>query len=1150
MNPTTIKTRGTTSGLVTAVVSPGASLLSQLGDVSTIGVGNGFLLAYNATSNRWEAVQSVPSISGGTLTSPQTRISVRYTDTPASAPTAGQLNDGEIVLNRADGKLFFKDTANGIVTLQAGAGSVGGSSGLTYVRVATTANLADASYDPQTYQLRFLNSNNAIFDQISLSVGDRVLIKNQSDARQNGIYTVSVVGSGSSLWTLTRSVGFQESAAYQSALIIIAQQGVSAGDTLFIVTSTTSGYTLDSDVIQFASPLGVLSEVNVANNVFLKSTGIGVGISNPTEAIDISGNIKASGNALFGGAASKFGRNSNDPALEISLGEGRTSSGTAAVKLFGSSGSTVNTTLSVDAAEKFTLTNTGDVRVTASKVGINADASGTEILRVGGNTKVTGYLNVDGDFVVDSTVLVADVTNNRVGVNTASPEEALDVVGNTKVSGNIVVGGATHTIGNANADGSAVTLAIGAGRTNGFGSAIRLGGGAAGSQSSFTRDGGTNGVLSIINNGTGGISLNGAEVNIEAPAYVDSTLDVGTNLGVGGNLTVTGNLIVNGTTTTVNSTVTTIDDPVVTLGGDVAPTADDAKDRGIEFRWHDGVDAKLGFFGFDRSTGKFTFIPEATNTGEVFTGTKGTFDVNVDWSDVLNKPDPVITLGTDASGSVTLTDLASGTLNLTLNTVNSDVGTFPKVTVNAKGLVTAASALEDSDIPSVLSANARVAIEVDGTAVDTRRKVNFVSSDAISIVGNDVGGAEKINLTFALADSGVTAATGVNFFTVNAKGLITAAETKNYLLVSDESRDFRTMSVTDTDTGYTWAATGNVVANDVGSVLTLVSGAGVNVDADTTNDAIRFTNTDRGSSQAIYKNIAVSGQTTITAVNNNATLTFAGGTGITLSTDAPNETLTIALGASGVVGGTYNTVTVDSTGRVTNGSNAGYLLAVNESTDFKRIQVTDTDSGYTWTDTGTTTADAVGDIVKLVSGTNINIDVDASGKAVRISNTFTEEDTLTTVTARGASTSTAVTFAGGATIDGTTSFRNTADATTVSVDADAKKVTIGTFAQQSISVTGLTTSLIAIDTTPAASKLIKYLVYVDAGDVSEASELHILRGQDNTVQIVQYGLLTTAETQIVSFAAEYNSGDNTTKLYAQTTTGTADIQLMKTTIAG
>ena len=68
---------------------------------------------------------------------------------------------------------------------------------------------------------------------------------------------------------------------------------------------------------------------------------------------------------------------------------------------------------------------------------------------------------------------------------------------------------------------------------------------------------------------------------------IRGTLDVGGDVTAESNLTVTGNLTVNGTTTTVNSTVTTIDDPIITVGGDTAPSTNDGKDRGVEFRYYD-----------------------------------------------------------------------------------------------------------------------------------------------------------------------------------------------------------------------------------------------------------------------------------------------------------------------------------------------------------------------------------------------------------------------------------------------------------------------------------------------------------------------------------------------------------------------------------
>jgi hypothetical protein len=154
------------------------------------------------------------------------------------------------------------------------------------------------------------------------------------------------------------------------------------------------------------------------------------------------------------------------------------------------------------------------------------------------------------------------------------------------------------------------------------------------------------------------------KVKTGAGAFIDAdTVNVRSSAGISfatftsTGTTITGNLTVNGTTTTVKSTTLTVDDPIVTLGGDIAPVADDNKDRGVEFRWHNGTTAKVGFFGFDDSTGKFTFIPDATNTAEVFAGVTGELDAKVAWANLLNIP----AASTSAAGIVQLTDSTTTT---------------------------------------------------------------------------------------------------------------------------------------------------------------------------------------------------------------------------------------------------------------------------------------------------------------------------------------------------------------------------------------------------------------------------------------------------------------------------------------------------------
>ena len=85
------------------------------------------------------------------------------------------------------------------------------------------------------------------------------------------------------------------------------------------------------------------------------------------------------------------------------------------------------------------------------------------------------------------------------------------------------------------------------------------------------------------------------------------------------NIIAEGNLTVSGTTTTVNSTTVTVQDPIITLGSDVSNN----KDKGIEFKYGD---SKIGFFGYDDSTGNLTFLKDASNNSEVFTGTQGTIE--------------------------------------------------------------------------------------------------------------------------------------------------------------------------------------------------------------------------------------------------------------------------------------------------------------------------------------------------------------------------------------------------------------------------------------------------------------------------------------------------------------------------------------------
>ena len=93
-----------------------------------------------------------------------------------------------------------------------------------------------------------------------------------------------------------------------------------------------------------------------------------------------------------------------------------------------------------------------------------------------------------------------------------------------------------------------------------------------------------------------------------------------------------GNLTVTGTTTTVNSTVLTVVDPIIhlqTASGGGALSADTNKDVGLAMQYYSGS-AKTAFLGFDDSAVKLTFIPDATLSSEVVSGSIGTIVANLE----------------------------------------------------------------------------------------------------------------------------------------------------------------------------------------------------------------------------------------------------------------------------------------------------------------------------------------------------------------------------------------------------------------------------------------------------------------------------------------------------------------------------------------
>jgi hypothetical protein len=196
------------------------------------------------------------------------------------------------------------------------------------------------------------------------------------------------------------------------------------------------------------------------------------------------------------------------------------------------------------------------------------------------------------------------------------------------------------------------------------------------------------GNLAVANGGTIGSASDADAITIASGGNVTFSQDI----------IVTGDLTVNGTTTTVNSTTVTIDDPIFTLGGDSAPGSDDNKDRGIEFRYHDGSSARVGFFGFDDSAGAFTFLTSATNSSEVFSGTIGNLTAGIGTFASLD-----IEGNVDINGSLETDGLSLNgvTISATATELNYTDGVTSAIQTQLDSKTTATAAADDATALSI-----------------------------------------------------------------------------------------------------------------------------------------------------------------------------------------------------------------------------------------------------------------------------------------------------------------------------------------------------------------------------------------------------------------------------------------------------------------
>lgn len=133
------------------------------------------------------------------------------------------------------------------------------------VRVASTAAISTGSYDSVNKTLTFSSEAAVSIDGVSLSVGDRILMKNQSTAADNGIYTLTTngaAGTGSEDYSLS-SVTFYENSGFTNE----AESGSMSVSNAFYYTDSNFNTQIGSTTSEVPSSWAWYSDAAFSNQV-------------------------------------------------------------------------------------------------------------------------------------------------------------------------------------------------------------------------------------------------------------------------------------------------------------------------------------------------------------------------------------------------------------------------------------------------------------------------------------------------------------------------------------------------------------------------------------------------------------------------------------------------------------------------------------------------------------------------------------------------------------------------------------------------------------------------------------------------------------------------------------------------------------------
>src|SRR6056300_794284 len=293
------------------------------------------------------------------------------------------------------------------------------------VRYASTANVA-GTYNNGAGTITAGSNGAFSIDGQTPSTNDRVLLKDQTDPVENGLYRVTTVGDGSSAYVLTRTPDGDEAIEITGGAFVFVEEGSANADNRYVFThnGTPTLGTTDITVAQF-SGAGQISAGDA-----LTKTGNTLDVAVDDTTIEVSGDalqVKASG----------IGTNqlANTAVTEGKIANNAVTVGKLATTLDLSSNTVTLPSTFVTTTGSQTLTNktinasqlvdgsVSNAKLTNSTFTIRDESSTEDAIALGETLIVTGGEGIDTTIASNTLTIAAELaTTSNKGVASFSSD--------------------------------------------------------------------------------------------------------------------------------------------------------------------------------------------------------------------------------------------------------------------------------------------------------------------------------------------------------------------------------------------------------------------------------------------------------------------------------------------------------------------------------------------------------------------------------------------------------------------------------------------------------------------------------------------------------------------------------------------------------